>query len=92
MTTPAEYLRSSIDGLVLAYRKHTGLDGAYDDEMTMADRALKHLTDIETLEVENRMMRERNERLEAELVGLKEERDTAIKAYRELLINQGEKQ
>jgi hypothetical protein len=47
---------------------------------------LQTITDTETLEVENRMMRERNERLEAECVTLKEERDVAIRAYRELLV------
>ena len=42
--------------------------------------------DIETLELENRMMRERNERLEQELAIAQEERRIAIKAYRELLL------
>ena len=42
--------------------------------------------DIETLELENRMLRERNERLEQELAIAQEERRIAIKAYRELLI------
>lgn len=42
--------------------------------------------EIETLEIENKMMRERNERLEAELQTTMEERDTAINAYRELLL------
>ncbi len=32
------------------------------------------------------MMRERNTRLEAELATAQEERDTALKAYRELLL------
>jgi hypothetical protein len=52
---------------------------------------------IETLEVENRMLRARCERLESELVSeldaakcvietLVEERGVAIKAYRELLL------
>lgn len=41
--------------------------------------------DIETLEVENRMLRARNERLEAELAEAQADRQIAIKAYRELL-------
>lgn len=42
--------------------------------------------DIETLELENRMMRERNERLERELAVAQEERRIAIDAYRDLLV------
>lgn len=42
--------------------------------------------DIETLEVENRMMRERNTRLEAELAKAEADRKTAIQAYRSLLL------
>ena len=42
--------------------------------------------DIETLEVENRMLRARNERLEAELAVAEADRKTAIKAYRDLLL------
>jgi hypothetical protein len=91
MTQQTEFIRHTIETLARAYREHTGLDGAYDQEMVDADRALQTIWDIETLEVENRMMRERNERIEAECVALKEERDTAIRAYRELIIKQESK-
>lgn len=43
-------------------------------------------SDIETLEVENRMLRARNERLEAELAAATEDRQVAIQAYRSLLL------
>lgn len=44
------------------------------------------MSDIETLEVENRMLRERNERLEKEVKELTSDLKAVIKAYRELLL------
>lgn len=44
------------------------------------------MSDIETLEVENRMLRERNERLEKEVDELTSDLKSAVKAYRELLL------
>lgn len=41
---------------------------------------------IGDLEWENKAIRARNQRLELELLAVTEERDTAIKAYRELLL------
>jgi hypothetical protein len=44
--------------------------------------------DIDTIELENKMLRERNDRLMVEILHLQEDLKAAIKAYRELLINQ----
>ena len=46
------------------------------------------MSDIETLELENRMLRERNERLEKELEELTRDLKTAVQAYRGLIIHQ----
>jgi hypothetical protein len=44
--------------------------------------------DIDTIELENKMLRERNDHLQVEILHLQEDLKAAIKAYRELLINQ----
>lgn len=93
MSTPKQVLND----LAVAYRRITGLDGAHDPELRAAedmlartandpvlgDLALEH---VATLEVESRMMRARNERLEDELLVAQEDRRIAIQAYRELLL------
>lgn len=42
--------------------------------------------DIDTLEVENKTLRERNESLQVELLHLQQDLKVAINAYRELLL------
>lgn len=44
------------------------------------------MSDVETLEVENRMLCERNERLQKEVEELTSDLRSAVKAYRELLL------
>ena len=43
---------------------------------------------IDTVELENKMLRERNDHLQVQVLLLQEDLKAAIKAYRELLIRQ----